>query len=520
MSLRKLGSETMIYGLSNVLGKLLNFVLVTYFISRLMSREEFGVVADLMFWTGWLIALLVFRMDTALFRFASRGDYHPGAVFSRLDGLVQRIGLAFLLLGMVFSKPISTWLGYENQVPYVLLVMLTIFLDVVVAVPLARLRQFERAWFFVAVNLGNVIVNIFFVFLLLYLLPKYPQLIENYTPWTYRPGHEVGYYLAAVCIASLARFLALTIDTYVTFTRPAEEKLPMDFPAILPENVNKVPSWKTIFSYTAPLTLVAVAGIYNAQSGPTMLKELAGTGSMIDNLTYSGLFSAAMKIAIILNLFITAYNYAAEPFFFKQTGKDLATADRTIYADACRAYGLIATLASAGILLFLPWLSLIVPVEYHSGLVILPVLLCANLLFGLYANFSIAYKLTDRTWLGGGIALIGSIIIYFINARYAAELTIWAPAWGMLACYAVMCILAWFVSRKYFPVDYPLLRIGLYLLLALGATMLAARLEGADNWTIAGADAGAKWYIRGAVFTLLLAAFGALEHKWVRRTFF
>ena len=90
----------------------------------------------------------------------------------------------------------------------------------------------------------------------------------------------------------------------------------------------------------------------------------------------------------------------------------------------------------------------------------------------------------------------------------------------MLACYAVMCILAWFVSRKYFPVDYPLLRIGLYLLLALGATMLAARLEGADNWTIAGADAGAKWYIRGAVFALLLAGFGALEHKWVRRTFF
>ncbi len=514
MSLRKLGSETMIYGLSNVLGRLLNFVLVTYFISRLMPEEEFGVVGDLMFWTGWSIALLVFRMDTVLFRYASRGDFDARAVFRKVNRFVW-ISVGVVLGGaFILADGVADWLKYPDRVIYVQLVIVTIAADALSAVPLARLRQKKRAWFFVAVNLGNVLVNIGLIYLLLYFLPDNERWFADNFGLRYDPNYKVGFYLASVCIASVLRWLALVIDGGLQYGKASVETLD-ESPV-----VGTTPPWKTLLAYAAPLTLVAVAGIYNAQSGPTLLKELSAQGSTTENLAYAGLFSAAMKMAIILNLFVTAYNYAAEPFFFRQSGKDLATADRTIYADACRAYGLIATLASAGILLFLPWLSLLIDIDYRRGLVILPILLAANFLFGLYANFSIAYKLTDRTWLGGGIALIGSAFIFVINTRYAAELTIWAPAWGMLACYAVMCILAWFVSRKYFPVDYPLLRIGLYLLLALGATMLAARLEGADNWTIAGADAGAKWYIRGAVFALLLAGFGALEHKWVRRTFF
>jgi len=256
--------------------------------------------------------------------------------------------------------------------------------------------------------------------------------------------------------------------------------------------------------YAWPLALVAVALIVNALVGPWIIQLYHG-GSVTENLYYVGQFNAALKLAVFLNLFITAYNYAAEPFFFRQAGSDLAKADKQIYADSLRAYAIVGVLASAGILLFLPWLQVFLDEGERQGLYVLPVLLAANFCFGLYSNFAIAYKLTDKTYFGGAIAAVGSAIVLAVGIGLVGRYGIWAPAWAMLTCYAVMCVLAWLVSRKYFPVAYPLGRVALYVLLA-AATFYLAQTQDA-------------MIVRIAAFLSLSALMFGLEWRWIRRTF-
>ncbi len=486
MSLKKLSGETLVYGLSSILGRLLNFALLTPFVTRVLTEEEFGQVGNLMFWTALLIALLVFRMDTAVFRFASRGDYAPAAVFRRAQQLVGVFCGLVLLPLLLFADEVATLLQVPGATTYVRLVLITVACDALAAVPLARLRLRGRAWTFVAVNLGNVAVNIGLVYYLLYFLPAS-------SPERFVADFRVGYILLAVAVAAGFRLVLLFFDGLRSDGGRSPDVL--DTPS--QPSPHAAPSLRKLFRYSLPLTVVSVAGIANALVGPTVL--------LSHDEAAAGYFTAALRMAVFLNLFVTAYQYAAEPFFFRQTGSDLATADRGIYADALRAYGLVGTLACAGILLLLPWLQLFIGEDVRAGLVVLPIVLAANFLFGIYSNLSIAYKLTDQTFLGGAIALAGSVCAVggplFFTARYG----IYAPAFGMLACFTLMCGLAYRVSRRYFPVDYPLGRLLLYALVA-AATVWLGELSAVLGYRI-------------LLLALLFLAFLFLERRWLRTTF-
>lgn len=499
MSLKKLGGETLIYGLSSVMGRLLSFVIATYFVLQLMDRAEFGVVSDLMFYVALLIALLVFRMDTVVFRFASREEYDAQAVFQKAQRWV--LGAVIILIGamLLLASPIADALQYPDRVVYVRLVLLTVAMDALSMVPLARLRLEQRPWFFVLVNLGNVIFNIIMIFLLLYWWRWNTDWVAEQLGWAYDKDYQVGYYLFGILLASAFRYLLLFLDGLRKHGNKTNTTV-LD-PPVQPKGA---PSLKRMLAYAYPLTIVGFAGIINFLVAPSIIKFYHG-GTVSENLAYAGDFGAAMKLAVFLNLFITAYNYAAEPFFFRQAGKDLATTDRTIYADALRAYAIVGTLASAGIILFLPWLQLYLSPEDRGGLYVLPLLLAANFFFGIFSNLSVAYKLTDKTIYGGAMALIGSAIVIGGSIAFTPEYGLWAPAVAMFSCFLVMSVLAWLVSRKFFPVDYPWARVLVYILLAV----LAAYL---------GANAGSMW-VRGALFVALLAAFGLLERNWIKRTF-
>ncbi|MCP9236410.1 lipopolysaccharide biosynthesis protein [Lewinella sp. JB7] len=485
MSLKKLSGETLVYGLSSILGRLLNFALVTPFITRVMTEGEVGEVGNLMFWTALLIALLVFRMDTAVFRFASRGEYDPRDVFRRAQRLVIVLTCAVIGPLLAFSDPIAELLEAPRAATYVQLVLITIAFDALSAVPLARLRLQQRSWFFVAVNLGNVVVNILLIYFLLYYLP-------SYAPDYFEPSFRVGYYLISIAAAAGLRYLVLLLDGFRQPRSAARGDLLDDLSTTV-----RAPTLRRLLRYSLPLTVVSVAGIANALAGPSILIDYDDA--------LAGYFTAALRMAVFLNLFVTAYQYAAEPFFFRQSGADLATADRGIYADAMRAYGLVGTLGSAGIILGLPWLQYFIGPDVRPGLVVLPILLAANFLFGIYSNLSIAYKLTDQTFLGGVIAAIGTVFAVggplFFTARYG----IYAPAVGMLLCFLVMCILANLVSRRYFRVDYPFGRLLVYAVLAVGACLL-------------GEQSTALWW-RVLLLLALVAALGLMERKWLRRTF-
>ncbi len=486
MSLKKLSGETLVYGLSSILGRLLNFALITPFITRVLSEGEFGQIGNLMFWTALLIALLVFRMDTAVFRFASRGEYEPGAVFRRAQQLVGLFCGLVLLPLLLFAEPVAELLQTPGATTYVRLVLITVACDALAAVPLARLRLRGRAWTFVAVNLGNVAVNIALIYYLLYFLPLT-------APERFVADFRVGYFLLAVAVAAGFRLLLLLLDGLLE-SKPAP-------PDVLdrgsPSAPRGAPGVRRLLRYSTPLTVVSLAGIANGLVGPTVL--------LYYDEAAAGYFTAALRMAVFLNLFVTAYQYAAEPFFFRQSGSDLATADRTIYADALRAYGLIGSLACAGILLGLPWLQLFIGEDVRPGLVVLPIVLAANFLFGIYSNLSIAYKLTDRTFLGGAIALAGSVCAVGGPLLLTSRFGIYAPAYGMLACFTLMCALAYRVSRRYFRVDYPLGRLFFYAVLAAGAVWL-------------GEFSAALGY-RILLLLSLVAVLIFAERRWLRKTF-
>ena len=475
MSLRKLSGETLIYGLSSILGRLLTFVLITPFLTRVMTEGEFGEVGALMFWTALLIALLIFRMDTAVFRFASRGEYGPERVFRRTQRVVITGCLTVLLPLQFFAADLADLLHTPGATTYVRLVLLTVAFDALSAVPLARLRLRQRPLFFVAVNLGNAVINIVLIYALMAWLP-------TYAPRYFDEGYLVGYYLWSIAIAAGLRYLVLVIDGL--------RREPLE------QAGGQVP-YQKLFKYSLPLTVVSVAGIANALVGPALLIGYDDA--------WAGYFTAALRMAVFLNLFVTAYQYAAEPFFFRQSGKDLATADRTIYADAMRAYGLVGTLACAGILLGLPWLQFFIGVDTRPGLVVLPILLAANFLFGIYSNLSIAYKLTDQTFLGGLIALLGTVFAVAGPLFFTATYGIYAPAYGMLACFAVMCLGAYLVSQRYFPVRYPFGRMAVYAALAVGACYLGTVSD------------HLAWRI--ALLLVLTAGLFGYERKWLYATF-
>jgi len=483
VSLRKLSGETLIYGLSSILGRLLNFVLLTPFLTRVLTDGEFGEVGNLMFWTALLIALLVFRMDTAVFRFASRGDYDPELVFLRAQRIV--VLLVTFVIGplMLLAPRLAELIATSESTVYVRLVLATVAFDALSAVPLARLRLRQRPWVFVGVNLGNALFNIALVYGLLAFLPAY-------LPEQFVPDFRVGYFLISIAVAAGLRYLVLLGDGLRRRGSPAVSTLDAPLPAV-------APSLKVLLRYSLPLTVVSVAGIANALVGPALL--------IGHDPAWAGYFTAALRMAVFLNLFVTAYQYAAEPFFFRQSGSDLATADRTIYADALRAYALVATVASAGILLGLPWLQLFIGADVRPGLVVLPILLAANFLFGIYSNLSIAYKLTDQTFLGGVIALLGSVFAVGAPLLFTEQYGIYAPALGMLLCFLVMCVGVYLVSRRYFPVDYPFARILLYVGLAVGVCLLGQYSD--------------ALIFRILLLAALLVSLWVIEQDWLRRTF-
>ncbi len=514
MSIKRLASETAIYGLSSILGRLLNFVLITPFISQpdVLSPEQFGTVGELFFYTAFLIALLVFRMDTAVFRFASRPEYEATAVCRS----AQRIVVAWVLVccggGLWLAPQLAQWLVYADRVEYVQLFLLIVAFDALAAVPLARLRLEQRAWMFAAVNLANILINVLLIYFFLAFAPKW--LAQGHLAW-YREELKVSYYFFTVLAAGGLRYILLLVDRWwqnrkqknsssTTSRQEIIAVLATGSDAVLPATgagrlerlsrllalgagarairrrkttaQNAAPSFAMMLRYAAPLVVVAVAGIINTLAGPAMIKWFFSADYAL-NEYWAGQYNGAMKLAVFLTLFTTAYNFAAEPFFFRQAAADLPTTDRRPYAQATQAFAFVNALAIAAILLLLPILKHYLGADKQAGLEILPVLLAANFLLGLYYNFSIAYKLTDRTMLGGAIAVAGTTVFLLINYCFLPRWGLMATATATLACFLLMCLLAYQVSRKYFPVPYPLGRISLYVLLTTAIVALGWPLE-------------------------------------------
>ena len=450
--LKKLAGETVMYGVSSILSRLLNFVVLTPFFTRVFQTGEYGIVSDLFVYAGILIVLFTYRMETAFFRFASR-DGNFEKAFSNASIAILATTTFFTLLLLAFLQPISEALLFPEHPEYIAAVIFIIAFDALAALPFARLRLENRPVRFAIIKTLNIIVNIIFVFLFFKILPGLYESEAARATSFFKDENRIIFVFVANLIASASVLVALL---------PMYRKMQWQFDKAF---------FKKMFWYAAPLIVVGLAAAINQLIAIPLLKYLL-PGTVEENFSQVGMYSAAAKMAILMNLFTQAFNYAAEPFFFKNAQR---SDSKQVYAHVAQAFTLVGAFAFLVILLYLDVFKLFLGKDFREGLEVIPILLMAYLFLGLYYNFSIWYKLTDKTLMGAYISIGGVIITLVLNFMLIPNPSYGyvGAAWAAFGCYAFMAIAGYLTGQKYHPIPYPIWNIVLYILLSIGGYWLS-----------------------------------------------
>ncbi len=450
--LKKLAGETLIYGASYVLGRVLHYLVNTFYLTRVFEgeQEQYGLYSDFYFYVAFLLVLLTMRMETAFFRFGNKKEERDKA-FTVAAGSLVGSALVWAAILFLFYRSIAAALSYPDMGNHVLILGSVLIFDILVAIPFARLRLENRPVRFAILKVGGILVNIFF---LLFFLEGLPWLVRSGNAWAesiYNPENRLMYVFLSNLIAS---------GTVWLFLLPKYFQVPWQWSNAL---------WKKMIGYTLPLILVGIAGVINQSSYITFQKYIL-PNSLTENLSEGGIFAAAAKLAILMNLFTVAFNYAAEPFFFQHSER---SDNKEIYAQVARAFSAVGSIMFVGILLYLDLIQFILGRSFRSGLDVVPILLVAYFMLGIYYNFSIWYKIKDKTHLGALISTGGAVITVVLNIILIREMEVIGSAWAALACYSFMVIVCYAWGRKYFPVPYPIGRMLFHLLSAVGLYFLS-----------------------------------------------
>ena len=443
--LKKLAGETAIYGLSSILSRLLNFVILTPYFTRVFLPGEYGVVSEMYAYVAFLMVLFTFRMETAFFRFGSKKD-HLETSFRTSSLFLILTTFLFSGILILLAQPIADWLQYPDHSEYIIWFVFVIAFDTLAAIPMARLRLENRPILFAVIKTASIIVNIIFIFLFLEGLPwLIEQGFEGLAPY-YFSENRILYVFIANFIGSLTPLILLL---------PQYRKLQFkpDFGL-----------WKKMIWYALPLMVVGFAAITNQLLNIPLMKTYL-PGNLDQNLEQVGIYSGCYKIAILMSLFIQAFNYAAEPFFFRNANRKDS---KHIYAVVGQAFAMVGSIGFLGILLYLDLAKHLISENYWAGLGVVPILLLAFFFLGLYYNFSIWFKLKDKTIYGAFISIGGAIITITLNLWLLPQIGFYGAAWAALACYSFMAAASYLTGRFYYPIAYPILNMLGYILLALG----------------------------------------------------
>ena len=456
--IKKLAGETALYGLSSIFGRFLNYLLVPLY-TRTLIPSEFGVSNQLFAFAGFLMVVFSYRLESAFFRFGTpqedRESTYSTAMISLLSSTTVIVALMF-----AFSQPIADFLQYSNHPEYIRYVAIILALDCLAELPFARLRLEQRPRRFVFAKLSWIATNIT---LNLFWLLFCPWAAKNGWDWVHlvwSPGLGVAYIFIANIIAS-AVTLILLLPQLRAIRGPFDKEL-----------------WVKMIRYAGPLIIVTFAGVANEMLDRAILTRLL-PGTLEENRAQLGIYSANYKLAMLITMFTQAYRYAAEPFFFRHAADKDAL---KIQANATKWFTIVATIGMLGILLFLDVVKGFLGKNFQSGLNVVPILLVANLLLGLFYNFSVWYRLKDRTGLGAWISVGGAMITIILNLWWVPIIGYMGAAWATLVCYAFMSSMTWYTGRRHHPVPYEIGRMGFYVVIALALFGFSQWLKPSLMW--------------------------------------
>jgi O-antigen/teichoic acid export membrane protein len=455
-AIKRLAGQTAIYGVPTILGRILGYLLVPLY-TRVFLPGEYGTVNVFYSYAAFLKVILTYGMETAFFRFTEHEEdkekvYSTGMISLLITSVV------FLFFVSFFSESVARWIEYPDSRNYIIWFGWILALDAVASIPLARLRAQNRARRFASINMINIIINIglnlFFILLCPFILKNYSgSFTAHAISSIYRPDWGIEYIFISNLVASSVTLLLLSPEMIVVKWR-----------------INPV-LWRKMFFYAFPLLFAGMAGIINETFDRLLLRYLLPGSS--EMATYQvGIYAACYKISILMTIFIQAYRYAAEPFFFAQAKEKDA---KVTYARIMDYFIITVSLIFLVTMLYLDdfILPILVGKKYWEGRGVIPVLMLANLFLGVYYNLSIWYKLTGKTHWGAWLSLIGAVITLALNFWWiplSSDHLIfgyYGSAWATFICYGTMMILSYLIGQKYFPVKYNLLKFAGYLGLAV-----------------------------------------------------
>lgn len=486
--IKQLAGQTAIYGFSTIIGRLLNYLLVPLHVA-IFQPAAYGVVTELYAYASFLAVILTYGMETAFFRYLNKVDHKAENTFRTAFSSLIFTSLVFLALTLLFEENVANFILYPGHSEYVLWFALILAFDSLSSLPMAKLRSENKSLLFASVNIFSILITVALnLFFLLYCKPNYDAGNSNWLiDSVYSPEIGVGYIFIANMIGSMLKFVML-------------------IPFML--RTKGVFDWallKTMLYYALPLMFFGLAGIVNETFDRILLRRiLSETKGDVYAKIQVGIYGANYKLAMLITIFIQAFRYAAEPFFFSHEKQENS---RFTYAYIMQVFvGVVGSLFLVVTLYMDLFKHIIIPNEnYWSGLRIVPILLMANIFLGIYYNLGVWFKLSGKTRQGMYISIIGAIITIGLNIWLIPYFEYMASAWITLISYFSITIFSYFLGRKYYPIPYNIGRIAYYILTPVFIYLLLQQID-IDNIFI-------KYSIHSLFLITFVASFYYLEFK-------
>ena len=425
--------DTAIYGLSSIIGRFLNYLLVPLYTAKISAASGgYGIITNIYAYVALVLVLLTFGMETTYFRFTNKTHTDSQTVYGTTLIMVGSLSLLFAVLVLLLLTPISQLMGYGEHPEYVGVMAVTVAIDAFLCIPFAHLRQQKKALKFAALKLLNIIVNI--------------ALNVIYFAWM--DGKDVGYafYINLVCTVMLAVCL---INEYAGFRWRLDTQL-----------------LKSMLKYSWPILVLGIAGILNQTADKMLFPYIYQGEDMQEQL---GIYGAASKIAMIMAMITQAFRFAYEPIVFAGVkDKD----QHEMYGKAMKYFIIFTLLAFLMVMAYMDILKFIIGRDYWSGLRVVPIVMAAEIMMGIYFNLSFWYKVIDKTIWGAIFSGIGCGVLLLVNIIFVPRFGYMACAWGGFAGYGTAMLISYFVGQKYYPIQYPLKDIFMYVAITVFLTAL------------------------------------------------
>jgi O-antigen/teichoic acid export membrane protein len=455
--IKQIAGQTAIYGISSIVSRLLNYLLTPLHVS-VFAPSQYGVITEMYAYVSFLIVFLTYGMETAYFRYSHKYEHHK--VYSTAITSLSISSSLFLFFVLLFSNNIAAFIGYPNHPEYVKWFALVVAIDAFNTIPFAKLRNQNKAVKFSVIRTTNILVNIIMNILFLVVFPHlYHKPGFAWLSTIYNPSVGVGYVFIANLIASIVTFFMLLPVIF-------EDKIKFDGRL-----------WKEMIIYALPLLIGGLAGMVNETLDRILLKVYLPPE--VNPLAQIGIYGANYKVAILMTLFIQMFRYAAEPFFFANAKEKNS---KQLYADVMKYFIIFGLSIFLFVMLYIDVIkAIIINERYYEGIKVVPVLLLANLFLGIFYNLSVWYKINNLTKFGAYLQIFGATITILLNIYLIPRIGYMGAAWATFFCYFSTMTASYFLSRRYYAINYDLKSIGLYFLVAIGLYVIVSFINYPNN---------------------------------------